>query len=123
MKIVYARTNAEFLNKTFGTNYDGWMKCGWNYDESTVVWMVEFDDKVRQGWRNTIVDRNTVREDYVGKEADKLPSHRILWGKRRIVVKKEREFGRYIIYGTYRYDFEKSENNARVWVKISDEIL
>ena len=123
MKIVYARTNAEFLNKTFGTNYNRWMKCGWNYDESTVVWMVEFDDKVRQGWRNTIVDRNTVREDYVGKEVDKLPSHRVLWGKRRIVVKKEREFGRYIIYGTYRYDFEKSENNARVWVKISDEIL
>ena len=123
MKVVYARTNAEFLNKTFGTNYKGWMKCGWDYKKDTVVWMVEFDGQVRQGWRNTIVDRNTVREDYVGKEADKLPSHRILWGKRRIVVKKEREFGRYIIYGTYRYDFENSQNNARIWLKISDDII
>ena len=124
MKIVHARTNAEFLNKVFGTDYKAWMKCGWDYDADTIVWMAEFDGKARQGWVNTIVDANTVREDYVGAESDKLVSHKSLKNYRRIVVKKERAYGRYIILGTYRYDFQNSvERNKRIWIKISDEIM
>ena len=121
-KIIYASTNAEFLNQAFGTNYKAWMKCGWNYGEDTIVWMIPFDDKVRDGWKNTIVDENTVREDFVGHEWDKLPAHKHLEKYRRIVVKKEE--GRYIILGLYRYDFENSvERNKRIWIKISDEIV
>ena len=124
MKIVHAGTNAEFLNKTFGTDYKAWMKCSWDYDRDTIVWMVELDNKVRKGWRNTIVDANTVREEYVGLESDKLDSHVSLEKYRRIVVKKERRLGRYVILGTYRYDFQNSsERNKRFWIKISDEIM
>ena len=124
MKIVYARTNAEFLNEAFGTNYKSWMRCGWDYDPDTIVWMVELDDKVRQGWKNTIVDSNTVREDYVGNESEKLGSHKRLKNYRRIVVKKEAKYGRHLILGLYRYDFENSiERNKRIWLKVSDEII
>ena len=124
MKVVYARTNAEFLNKTFGTAYQAWMKCGWDYNKDTIVWMTELDNKVRQGWINTIVDANTVREEYVWQESDKLDSHKYLKNYRRIIVKKEKEYGRYVILGTYRYDFQNSvERNRRIWIKISDEIV
>ena len=120
-KIVYANTNAEFLNKEFGKNYIKWMRCGWDYDKDTIVWMVEFDDKVRQGWKNTIVDAETVREDYVGREENKLPEHRRLKNYRRIAVKKDRSAGIYTILGLYAYDFENSiEQNKRIWKKISD---
>lgn len=122
-EIVYANTNADFLNKRFGTNFKGWMKCGWDYDHDTIVWMVPFDNKVQNGWINTIVDSNTVREDYVGLEAFKLVGHQKIDKFHRIVVKKELDHSRYIILGLYRYDFENSkEPNLRVWKKVSDFI-
>lgn len=122
-KIIYARTNAEFLNKAFGTNYKAWMKCTWEYG-NTDVWMIELGGAVRYGWKNTIVDGETVREDYVGREEDKIDGHKYLTNRRRIIVKKERECGRYIIMGLYAYDFENSvEKNKRIWKKISDEIV
>ena len=122
--VIYAETNADFLNKAFGTEYKKWMRCGWDYDEETIVWMVPFDNKIRQGWRNTIVDSCTVREDFVGREDEKLLEHKKLKNFRRIVVKKEQEYGRYVILGLYTYDFEHSvEENKRIWIKISDEII
>lgn len=36
-EFIYANSHAEFLNKAFGTNYKGWMKCVWKYDEEWVV--------------------------------------------------------------------------------------
>ena len=124
MEIVYAKTNAEFLNKVFGTDYKAWMKCIWEYDKDTMVWMVEFDGKARQGWVNTIVDANTVREEYIGAVADKLVTHTRVKKYRRIVVKKEREYGRYIILGTFYYDFKNSiDSNKRIWIKTADEII
>ena len=32
-QIVYARTTAEFLNETFGTDYKAWKRSRWEYDE------------------------------------------------------------------------------------------
>ena len=115
-EVVYARTNAEFLNKRFGTNYKAWMKCGWKYDDDTIVWMVPFDGKERYGWRNRIVDADTVREDYVGAESLKLDGHKYIRERRRIVVKKEE--GRYTILGLYRYDSQNSDERIRrIWIK------
>ena len=100
------------------------MKCIWEYDKDTMVWMVEFDGKARQGWVNTIVDANTVREEYIGAVADKLVTHTRVKKYRRIVVKKEREYGRYIILGTFYYDFKNSiDSNKRIWIKTADEII
>ena len=118
-EVVYARTNAEFLNKRFGTNYKGWMKCGWNYDSDTIVWMVPFDGVERYGWRNRIVDANTVREDYVGLESLKLEGHKRIKEHHRIVVKKDQ--GKYTILGLYSYDFDNSDEKIRrIWIKIRD---
>ena len=123
-QIVYARTNAEFLNEAFGTNYKAWRKCGWDYDKDTIVWMIELDDKVRNGWKNTRVNEETVREDYVGRKEEKLDSHKKLKNYRRIIVKKNRENGIYIVLGLYAYDHENSvEENKRIWKKISDQIF
>jgi len=124
MKIVKAKTNAEFLNKEFGTNYTAWMKCGWAFSDDCIVWMVPFDDKVNCGWLNTIEDENTVVERFVGKESEKLDTHKILIGSYRIVVKKERDKGIYKILGLYKYDkqrmLEPSLKEIRRWKKISD---
>ena len=118
-EVVYARTNAEFLNKRFGTSYKAWMKCGWKYDDDTIVWMVPLDGVERYGWRNRIVDSNTVREDYVGLEEFRLIGHRHINEYQRIVVQKEQ--GRYTILGLYRYDFKNSDERIRrIWVKVCD---
>ena len=118
-EVVYARTNAEFLNKRFGTSYKAWMKCGWKYDPDTIVWMIPFDGKKRYGWRNRIVDADTVREDYVGLESLKLDGHKRITQYHRIVVKKEA--GRFVILGLYRYDFKNSDERIRrIWIKERD---
>lgn len=117
-EIVYARTNAEFLNKRFGTNYKQWMKSGWKYGDNTIVWMVYLDDIVRCGWKNTIVDKNTVREDFVGTEQDRLPEHDGISEPYRIIVKKGN--GIFQILGLYVYDKENSINaHKHIWKKTS----
>ena len=116
----WVNTNAEFLNQVFGTNYKAWMKSGWTYPPDTIVWMVWLDDKVRNGWLNTIVDASTVREDYVGKPEERLPSHYGITHKYRIIVKKQK--GCYTILGKYICDEGLTNNKTHVWRKISDEI-
>lgn len=119
-RVIYASTNADFLNKVFGTNYKGWRRCGWDYDPNIIVWMTPLDDKVRNGWINSIINENTVQEDFVGNESDKLITHQRLKNYRRIIVKKESK--RYVILGLFKYDFENSiERNKRIWIKISDD--
>ena len=115
----FVDTNAEFLNQAFGTNYKGWMKSGWKYAPDIIVWMVWLDDKVRNGWLNTIVEeQRVVREDYVGKPEEQLYSHRMITEFHRIVVKKGN--GCYTILGLYRC--VEATRYKRVWRKISDEI-
>ncbi len=122
-EVVYATTNADFLNKRFGTNYKAWMQCGWNYDYDTIVWMLPFDGVKHWGWISRIVDTNTVEERYVDSPLLKSPKHKEIDKYHRIVVKKEKTFGRYVILGLYRYDFENScEPNLRIWKKEKDFI-
>ena len=118
-EVVYATTNADFLNKRFGTNYKAWMKCTWPYNDNTAVWMLDFTGVGDAGWDNRIVDANTVREEYIGFPMAIAP----IKENRRIIVKKEKEFGRYVILGLYRYDFENShEPHLRIWKKVKDFI-
>ncbi|MBO5354550.1 MAG: hypothetical protein J6B09_00610 [Clostridia bacterium] len=124
--IIYARTNFEFLNKAFGTDYKGWPKCTWKYDEKTVVWMIEITGNVsKYGWKNFILDDgNTVCEEYVLPGDKIIPTHDKLHHFRRIIVKREKAYDRYIIMGLYEYDFKHSiEESKRVWRKVSDEII
>ncbi len=60
--IVTARTYAEFLNKTFNTNYKGWYKSTFNYSDDIVVWIIRIDSKDRKGFKNYIEGNNIIEE-------------------------------------------------------------
>ncbi|MBE5751642.1 MAG: hypothetical protein E7357_04450 [Clostridiales bacterium] len=117
MEIVKARTNAEFLNKEYGTNYKAWYKSRWPYDIETWVWMVRIDGKVRDGWRNLPLKEGGMLEEFVGPGTptyfnEKERRYRI------IVDIVETSTGReYHIIGKYRYDKERSNEREHVFVK------
>ena len=115
-QIVYARTNAEFLNEAFGTDYKAWMRSRWEYDEDTWVWMVHFDGKIREGWINCIVSENEIWEKYIG---DEPPTYKRDAKKFRIVVSIENKVsGReYHVLGKYQYDEDKSTVGCHVLIK------
>ena len=125
-QIVYARTHAEFLNSTFGTNYKQWMKSVWNYDDNTIVWMVRFN-RAKDGWRNSFVSSNVIREENLehalewnGRSvAERLDIKRIV-----IEINEEEMCRKYIFRGVYTYDEEKSNPYAaRYYNKISNEFI
>lgn len=60
--VVTARTYAEFLNKTFNTNYKGWYKSTFNYSDDIVVWIIRIDSKDRKGFKNYIEGNNIIEE-------------------------------------------------------------
>jgi hypothetical protein len=116
-EVVYARTNAEFLNKRFGTCYEAWMKSRWQYDENTWVWIVHFDGKNRAGWANFIVSDHEIWEKYVGQDT---PTYKGDTKKLRIVVSVlEGSRGReYHILGRFKLDEEKSTVGCHVLSRI-----
>lgn len=125
-QIIYAKTHAEFLNSTFGTNYKQWMKSVWNYDENTIVWMVRFNREI-DGWRNTFVSSNRIKEENLehtlewnGKPVgDPLNSKRIV-----IEIDEEGPRRKYIFRGVYTCDKENSNPyTVRYHNKISDEFI
>lgn len=112
-------TNAEFLNKNFGTNYKAWMKCTWAYDD-ILVWMVRFDKTVSAGWQNIIVDENTVKEIYVKSIEKQLETHKSVDVKYRLIVDKAQN---YKILGVYEYDtLNSNERTHRIWKKVANTI-
>lgn len=113
-------TNAEFLNENFGTDYCGWMKCTWPYNEEILVWMVRFDKTISAGWQNTIIDENTVQEVYVDFMENQLETHREVNVKYRLIVDKSQN---YKILGVYKYDVLNSkERTCRIWKKVANSI-
>jgi hypothetical protein len=125
-EIVYAKTHAEFLNATFGTNYKQWMKCVWNYNENTIVWMVRFNHETG-GWRNSFVSSNRIKEENLehalewnGKSvADRLDTKRIV-----VEIDDSGYRRKYIFRGIYTYDKEASNPyTVRYYNKVSDEMF
>lgn len=117
---IYAKTHAEFLNKAFGTNYNGWMKSVWKYNDNMVVWMVRFN-QTDGGWRNTFVSHNCIREENIGGHGKPLE-----WLDRTKIVIEITGQGnsrKYTFRGVYKYN-EKNSNpiTCRYYDKISDEI-
>ena len=64
---VKAKTIAEFLNKTFGTNYKLWLKSTYELDDSTTVWMIKIDGEKRNTFKNYFDNENIVEESYEEK--------------------------------------------------------
>ena len=112
-------TNAEFLNKYFGTNYKQWMRCTYNVSKDTVVWMVNIDGSVAMGWSNVLLpDGKTIEERFVWDLSRQIPPHRHIDYNYRIVVDKSKN---YKVLGFFKYDRENSdERTYRDWHKVKD---
>lgn len=120
-KVIFAKTHAAFLNQVFNTNYKSYMKSRWVYDESTIVWMIRMDGQIRDGWKNRVIDKNEIWEEYV---FDDDPSYKESSERRyRIVVNViDAPLGReYHILGKYKFDFENSTHKKHILIK-SEEI-
>lgn len=113
-------TNVEFLNENFGTDYKGWMKCAWPYNDEILVWMVRFDGSVSSGWYNKITSENTVEEFFVKDLSSQLVNHKNVNQKLRLAVDKSQN---YKILGLYKYDtLNSNERTHRIWKKIANSI-
>ncbi len=117
-QIIYARTNAEFLNKVFGTNYSQWMRGRWYKDYDTMVWMIRLDGVERQGWINKRINDTIIVEKFIGRQAPSYTGERER--KYRIVVNVigDGSNRKYHILGTYRFRFDLSTPKEHVLEKI-----
>lgn len=112
-------TNAEFLNKNFGTNYKAYMKCTWPYQQNLKVWMIEFDGKIRYGWENVVLE-NKITETFVEPLENQISSHRDFSETYRLVVDKAQN---YKILGVYKYDEANSiKRTYRIWNKVASTL-
>ena len=110
-EFIYARTNAEFLNKAFGTNYKGWQKSSWKYDEEWTVWMVRFN-KENGGWTNTFISSTRIKQYNILKrtEFEGKPIAKATTKKRLVFEIDDSGFSRkYIFRGKFVYDEENSD--------------
>ncbi len=63
-------SHTKFLNAVFGTNYSEnytYRKSSFEYSENTIAWFVRFDGKERNGFINSWVDKNDIKQTYVGE--------------------------------------------------------
>ena len=119
-RVVYAQTNAEFLNSEFGTNYVQWYKSVWSYNNDTLVWMVKIDGSENSGWKNiwTDKDHTIIVEKYIGN--DKSSIDVAVNEQYRIVAEKDFSFPvhKYYVRGLFKYDKENSTSFKHIWRKI-----
>lgn len=123
-EVINARTHAEFLNVAFGTNYKGYQKSSWKYDDEWVVWMVCFNQVVK-GWANTFVTESRIMQKNLNKvEVFEGMSIAQATTKKRIVfeVVGSGDSRKYIFRGKFVYD-EMSSNpiDSQYLDKVSDE--
>ena len=128
---IRARTNAEFLNKMFGTNYKQWYKSTYKHN-GVWVWMVEFNGlhhcnvscTYKEEWENRIISANKIFEYYHGtsfirerKVIGVLEPH-----LRLAVERKGHGNDRvYIIHGLFAPNYEECEfPRKRIYKKVSD---
>ena len=133
-RVVYAQTNAEFLNSEFGTDFKGFFKSVWSYNNDTLVWMVKIDGSINSNWRNNWVTEvddkmiivtgkpenpfDTILEEYVGN--DKSSIDVAVNEQYRIVAEKDFSFPvhKYYVRGLFKYDKENSTSFKHIWRKI-----
>ena len=121
---IYAKTHAQFLNKLLHLSYKAYMKCTYPLRDGKDIWMIRLNGSATEfGWVNTVTDRNnTVIEQYVGDQTDKLLSHCKFPLNKRAIFKIEDEAykdRKYVFLGIFELD-KKSNNNCRIWNKITD---
>ena len=123
-EVIYARTNADFLNEAFGTNYKAWMKSSWGYDEEWTVWMVRFNNEIN-GWKNMFVTESRIRQINLN-EVNIFNGISITQAttKKRIVfeIVGDGNSRKYIFRGKFVYDETNSNPlTSQYFDKVADE--
>lgn len=116
-EIVRVNHHVDLLNYLLNREYKGFYKSYLRIDNNTMIWMVHFDNKLRQGWCNKIVGNRIIEEFHNVKKA---PTN-IGVGTtltRRIVF--EITNNGYKFLGVYEFDAANSNLIHRELVKISD---
>ena len=111
---VKAKTIAEFLNKTFGTNYKLWLKSTYELDNSTTVWMIKIDGEKRNTFKNYFDNENIVEESYEEKTRSLKPIRMVFQ-----IVEKENS-KTFVYLGNYTLNKEKSTKEKRIFSPIKD---
>lgn len=124
---IYAKTNADFLNQLFGTDYKQYMKCTYpiSCQDDTLVFFLSFDGiKKSSGWRNFIsgdcfIEKCDALDDLAIRDHACMPSFREL----RVTFNKINTGSGFMFefMGVYQTDKEKTEPTRRVWNRVSDE--
>jgi len=122
----YAKTHAEFLNETFGTNYKACRKCVYPLNDDYEVWMIRFDGKIRDGWKNhyqgdIIKDVNCENKPYW----DGMPvSHYSRFMRKKLVfeiIEMRKNEKMYVFRGVYEYQIKESDPlRIRIYKRISN---
>lgn len=125
--VIYADTHAEFIRKTFDPDCTSLRSSVYTYDKNTIIWMVRFDQKNREGWRNSFIGENELLEENLvstRKKYDGTPLHEHLKLRRIVMAIDESVFRRkYIFKGVFVLNEERENTYLKhYFVKIADEI-
>ena len=104
--------NYELLNKLLGTNYKGYRKSRCKFENDCFIWMVSFT-KAKNGWKNKIIDKNTITETECYKHLKQIK------GSHRLVFSKENRY--FMFLGFFKTDKPKSTDSTTNLTKILDK--
>ena len=119
-EVIYAKTNAELLNKLLGTHYKVWMKSYILLRVGEMLWMPRLDGVVRAGWRNTMQNGKII-EEYVGGRPHPGNINVGLEVRRRAVFEKSDWGGYFVFRGVFELESDFTLLH-RVLELVSDEI-
>lgn len=125
--VIYADTHAEFIRKTFDPDCTSLRSSVYTYDKNTIIWMVRFDQKNREGWRNSFINENELLEENLisaRKKYDGTPLDEHLKLRRIVIAIDESGYRRkYIFKGVFVLNAERENTYLKhYFVKIADEI-
>ena len=101
--------NYDLLNKLLGRNYRGYQKSRCKFENDCFIWMVSFT-KAKGGWKNEIIDENTITEtEYYKHQKQTKGSHRLVFSK---------ENGYFVFLGLFKTDKSKSTDLTTNLIKI-----
>ncbi len=110
--VITVKTNAEFLNTTFGTTYKQWYKSTYNLDDETTVWMIRIDSKERDGFKNYFEDGCIIEESNTEQTRSLKPIRMVFQ------ILEENGLKTFVYLGKYKMDNEKSTIDKRVFVAV-----
>lgn len=104
--------NYELLNKLLGKSYKGFQKTRCKFENDCFIWIISFA-KAKGGWKNEIIDKNTIIETEYYKHLKQTK------GLYRLVFSKEN--GYFMFLGLFKTDKPKSTDLTTNLIKILDK--